>query len=147
MYVQQKIQHFAKETQNFTNDTSYYDRQWFNSLSSNSLRASASLFNHFFKAPFSFGGDDPEAAGLLLSPKTLVIASAVVALVIERTHCVKSVHIRSYFGPCFPVFGLKTNKATPNTDTFYVVTVSIDTTVMPCSQHQLRIHSAKGSSS
>ena len=117
----------AKETQNCTNDTSHDDRQCFSSFSSNSLRASASLFNHFFKAPFYFGGDDPEEAVLLLSPKTPVIASAVVALAIERRHYV------SYFGPCFPAFGLKTNLATPNTDTFYVVTVSIDTTVIPCS--------------
>ena len=54
-------------------------------------------------------------------------------------HCVKSVHIRSFTGPCFPAFGLNTERyrvslriqpkcgkmrtsKTPNTDTFHVVT-------------------------
>ena len=33
-------------------------------------------------------------------------------------HCVKSVHIRSFFGPYFPVFG---PEKTPYLDTFYAV--------------------------
>ena len=53
-------------------------------------------------------------------------------------HCVKSDRIRSYFGPCFPAFGLNTERygvslcilskcrkirtrITPNTDTFHAV--------------------------
>ena len=53
-------------------------------------------------------------------------------------HCVKSVHIRSYYGPHFPAFGLNTERysvslrieskcgkirtrITPNIDTFYTV--------------------------
>ena len=39
-----------------------------------------------------------------------------------NTHCVKSVRIRSYFGPYFPVFGL-------NTDTFYAVTIGFHQTL------------------
>ena len=55
------------------------------------------------------------------------------------THCVKSVHIRSYSGPNFPAFELNTERysvslriqskcgkmrtrITPNTDTFYALT-------------------------
>ena len=55
-------------------------------------------------------------------------------------HCVKSVHIRSFSGPYFPVFGLKTERhfvslhiqsecgkmrtrKTANTDTFHAVAV------------------------
>ena len=57
---------------------------------------------------------------------------------ISVKHCVKGVRIRSYSGPHFPVFGLKTdrcgvslsiqskcrkmrNRITPNKDTFYTV--------------------------
>ena len=53
-------------------------------------------------------------------------------------HCVKSVRIRSYFGPCFPAFGLNTEtygvslripseygkmwtRITPNTVTFHAL--------------------------
>ena len=55
------------------------------------------------------------------------------------THCVKGVRIRSYSGPYFPVFGLNTERyvsfriqsefgeirtrISPNTDTFYAVTM------------------------
>ena len=56
----------------------------------------------------------------------------------KEQHCVKSVRIRSYFGPRFPSFGLNTERCsislyiqsewgkmrtriTPNTDTFYAV--------------------------
>ena len=50
-------------------------------------------------------------------------------------HCVKSVRIRSYSGPYFPVFGLNTERyissewgkirtrISPNTDTFYAVMI------------------------
>ena len=61
-------------------------------------------------------------------------------------HCVKSVRIRSYFGPYFPAFGLYSERygvslriqsdcgkmptrITPNTDTFYAVPLA-DTKVM-----------------
>ena len=47
------------------------------------LRAAATLFNHFFKALSSFGGDDPKIAEPH-PPKTLVIASTIVEIVIER---------------------------------------------------------------
>ena len=56
-------------------------------------------------------------------------------------HCLKSVHTRSYSGPCFPAFGLNTERysvsiriqsecgkirtrITPNTDTFHAVLAS-----------------------
>ena len=49
-------------------------------------------------------------------------------------HCVKSVRIRSYSGPHFPVFGLDIRiqsecwkmrtRITPNTDTFHAVILS-----------------------
>ena len=59
---------------------------------------------------------------------------------ISTTHWVKSGHIQSYSGPHFPVFGLNTERysvslpiqfecektwtrITPNTDTFYAVTM------------------------
>ena len=45
------------------------------------LTTSGSLFSHFFKVPSNFGGEDPEAAGLL--PKTPVITSAIVVIVVE----------------------------------------------------------------
>ena len=52
----------------------------------------------------------------------------------ENDHCVKSVRIRSFSGPYFPVFGLNTQlirskcgkmqtRKTPNTDTFHAVDV------------------------
>ena len=45
------------------------------------LRTSGSLSNHYFKAPLSFGGEaEPPPP-----PKTPVIASTIVAMVIERT--------------------------------------------------------------
>lgn len=47
------------------------------------LRASASLFYHFFKAPSSFDGDTPAAAGLPSGPKTPVTASTIVEMVID----------------------------------------------------------------
>ena len=60
------------------------------------------------------------------------------------THCAKNVRIRSYSGPYFYAFGLNTeryslslhiqskceklrNRVTPNTDTFYAVTVYLST--------------------
>ena len=62
-----------------------------------------------------------------------------------ESHYVKSVHIRSYSGPYFPVFGLNTERygvylriqsdcgkirtsITPNTDTFYAVSITIHQT-------------------
>ena len=47
------------------------------------LRASASLFYHFFKAPSSVDGDTPAAAGLPSGPKTPVTASTIVEMVID----------------------------------------------------------------
>ena len=64
-------------------------RQCFNggnasaAFSTSLLRASASLFSHFFKVTSSYGGEDPEAAVPL--PKRPVIASVIDALVIKRT--------------------------------------------------------------
>ena len=63
-----------------------------------------------------------------------------------NTHCVKSVCIRSYFGPYFPAFGLNTNRYSlslriqsewgkirtwihPNTNTFYAVTIGFHQTL------------------
>ena len=67
---------------------------------------------------------------------------SILTFVLENTgndyHCVKSVHIRNYSGPYFPVFELKTERdgvslrihsefgkmrtrITPNTDTFHAV--------------------------
>ena len=45
------------------------------------FRASASLFNHLFKTPLSFDGEPPAPPP---SPKTPVIASTMVQIVIER---------------------------------------------------------------
>ena len=65
-----KSNSFAKKIQNGTTNTSNNSRQCFNSLSIASVfKASASLFNHFFKLLLSFGKDIPEAAGLLFSSK------------------------------------------------------------------------------
>ena len=47
----------------------------------NLLSAFASLSNHFFKAPPFFGGEPPVPLPL---PKTPVIASTIVEIVIER---------------------------------------------------------------
>ena len=45
------------------------------------LNASASLFNHLFKTPSSFGGDPPPPPPPL---RTNVMASTIVEIVIER---------------------------------------------------------------
>ena len=64
----------------------------------------------------------------------------------KQKHCVKSVRIRSYPGPYFPTFGLNAERhgvslciqsecgkiqtwITPNTDTFYVVKESDNSTI------------------
>ena len=48
----------------------------------------------------------------------------------QTIHCVKSVRIRNYSGPHFPVFGLNAERygkiqtrITSNTDTFHAVTI------------------------
>ena len=46
--------------------------------------ASASLFNHFFKVPQSFDGDEPEATGRPPLSKPPVIANTIVEMVMER---------------------------------------------------------------
>ena len=54
------------------------------------LSASASLPNHFFKIPSSFGGEPPIPAS---PPKTPVIASTIVEIVIERAVSIENIVI------------------------------------------------------
>ena len=55
------------------------------------------------------------------------IRLALRALIRGNMHCVKSVKIRSFSGPYFPVFSLNTGKygpeKTPYLDTFHAVTI------------------------
>ena len=55
------------------------------------LRASTSLFDHFFKTPLLFG--DPEAEGSSSPPKTPVIETAIVNMIIERAVSIDSIVI------------------------------------------------------
>ena len=48
------------------------------------LNASASLFNHLFKTPSSFGGDPPPPPPPPPPLRTHVMASTIVEIVIER---------------------------------------------------------------
>lgn len=57
------------------------------------LIAFASFVNHFFKALSSFGRGNPEAAGLTPLPKTHVIASAIVQMIIERDESIDTILI------------------------------------------------------
>ena len=41
-------------------------------------------------------------------------------------HCVKSVQIRSFFGPYFPAFGLNTDQEKLYLDTFHAVFKQVD---------------------
>ena len=64
--------------ENGTSSTSHNSKQCFNSFLANLLRTSASLFNHFSKAPSNFGGDNPEVAGPPPPPKAPVIGNLIV---------------------------------------------------------------------
>ena len=51
--------------------------------------ASASLVNNSFKTPTNFGGDNPEAVASPSSPKTPLISSRIVEMVIESVVNIK----------------------------------------------------------
>ena len=59
-------------------------------IPANLLSASASLSNHFFKVPLSFDG---EPSIPLLPPKTSVMASTTVEIVIERAVSIENMVI------------------------------------------------------
>ena len=56
------------------------------------LRASASMFNYFFKAPSFFGVDNPEVAGPP-PPKTTGMANTIVEMVIKRAVSIDTIVI------------------------------------------------------
>ena len=75
---------FSNKFWNSTNSTFHNSRQCFNRLFSKCVRASASFVNSFFKALALFDEDDPEATRPFPPPKTPVIATTIVELVVER---------------------------------------------------------------
>ena len=59
------------------------------------LRTSTGLSNHISKASSYFCGDDPEASGTPSPPNTLVIASAIVEVAIEKVVSIVTIVITS----------------------------------------------------
>ena len=82
MYAQQQIQHPCQEKPKMA-PTTLPTRAGNAStvLPASLLNASASLFNHLFKTPSSFGGDPPPPPPPL---RANVMASTIVEIVIER---------------------------------------------------------------
>ena len=82
MYAQQQIQQPRQEKPKMA-PTTLLTRAGNAStvLPASLLNASASLFNHLFKTPSSFGGDPPPPPPPL---RTNVMASTIVEIVIER---------------------------------------------------------------
>ena len=70
------INSFAKKTQKDTNS--------FIPSPASLLRVSASLSNHFYKAPFSFGWDDTGRTGPSAPPNTPVMTRSIAEKVVER---------------------------------------------------------------
>ena len=70
-----KSSNLVKKTQKCTNNTFNNSRKQL--FPASRLRASASLFNRFFKAYSSFGEHDSEAAGSAPLPRSLAIASTI----------------------------------------------------------------------
>ena len=60
----------------------------------------------------------------------LLIATLYTHTVISSVHCVNSVRVWSFSGPCFPTFRFNTSSITLNTDTFHGL-VKIDERLSP----------------